>query len=178
MCTAFEALLNIGPKGDSAKQVAIAMVDLFRNQAPTAADELASKQPDAERPEVLTQLETWRVGFARARSCDRIRSALGARRKPHLFQGSRWKSGGACQSRNLAEFSSVEQRKEECRDVCGQSTTRIFRDIRHGCGCPGRIPMQRVISVALCATVNYPRSCNVQSFSPSESGVVMVALPT
>src|ERR1019366_260386 len=59
MCTAFEALLNIGPKGDSAKQVASAMVDLFRNQAPTAADELTPKPPDAERPEVLTQLAKW-----------------------------------------------------------------------------------------------------------------------
>jgi len=59
MCTAFEALLNISRKGDSAKQVASAMVSLFRNQEPCAADKLALKPPDPERPEVLTQLAKW-----------------------------------------------------------------------------------------------------------------------
>ena len=59
LCTSFEALLNINRKGDSAKQVAIALVNLFRNQAPTAADAFLSKEPDPERPEVLTQLEKW-----------------------------------------------------------------------------------------------------------------------
>jgi hypothetical protein len=59
ICTAFEALLNVREKGDSAVQVAMAMVSLFADQAPTAADDLASKSPDPERPEVLEQLRKW-----------------------------------------------------------------------------------------------------------------------
>lgn len=59
LCTAFEALLNIGNRGDSAAQVSSALESLFREQAPTAADELAARDPDPERPEVLGQLRSW-----------------------------------------------------------------------------------------------------------------------
>jgi hypothetical protein len=59
ICTAFEALLNIEKKGDSAQQVADALVELFRDQAPTAADDLASKLPDPEHADVLAQLVEW-----------------------------------------------------------------------------------------------------------------------
>ena len=45
--------------------------------------------------------------------------------------------------------SSVEQRKEECRDVHGVIVDGFVQDIRDGCGCSGRILMHRVISVAI-----------------------------
>lgn len=59
VCTAFEALLSVNDKGDSARQVAAAITKLFCDQAPTAADDLASKAPDPERVEVLEQLAAW-----------------------------------------------------------------------------------------------------------------------
>lgn len=59
ICTAFEALLNINKKGDSARQVADALVQLFRDQSATVADDLASKPPEPERADVQAQLVKW-----------------------------------------------------------------------------------------------------------------------
>jgi Apea-like HEPN len=59
ICTAFEALLDVKDKGDSANQVSAALTELFRNQAPTTVDDLVGKSPDPELPEVLDQLAKW-----------------------------------------------------------------------------------------------------------------------
>jgi Apea-like HEPN len=59
MCTAFEALLNISQKGDSADQVARALLDLFRAQAPSTLDNLAGIPPGDEKSEVLNELWQW-----------------------------------------------------------------------------------------------------------------------
>ncbi len=59
ICTAFEALLDVKDKGDSASQVSGALSDLFRSQAPTAVDDLIGKSPDPELQEVLGRLVKW-----------------------------------------------------------------------------------------------------------------------
>jgi len=59
LCTGFEALLDISQKGDSADQVARALLNLFRDQAPNTVDNLAGVSPGDERPEVLNGLWQW-----------------------------------------------------------------------------------------------------------------------
>jgi Apea-like HEPN len=59
LCTAFEALLDISQKGDSADQVARALLDLFRDQAPSTVDSIAGVSQGDERPEVLNELWQW-----------------------------------------------------------------------------------------------------------------------
>jgi len=59
ICTAFEALLDVKDKGDSADQVSAALTDLFRTQAATTIDDIVGRPPDPEVPEVLEQLVKW-----------------------------------------------------------------------------------------------------------------------
>src|SRR6185437_5616005 len=59
LCTALESLLNISQKGDSADQVSRALLNLFRDQASSATDELTGTPPEDEKPEVLDELRQW-----------------------------------------------------------------------------------------------------------------------
>ena len=59
LCTAFEALLNINDKGDSAAQVARSLLNLFRDQAPSDVESAAGLPVSEERQEVLDELWQW-----------------------------------------------------------------------------------------------------------------------
>lgn len=59
ICTAFEALLDVSKKGDSAKQVSDRLQLLFSNQAASPVEKAVPKKPTNERKEVLLQLSAW-----------------------------------------------------------------------------------------------------------------------
>jgi len=59
ICTALEALLNIERKGYSSEQVSEKLKSVFKSQAASAEDELSSRSPAPERPEVLERLGQW-----------------------------------------------------------------------------------------------------------------------
>jgi hypothetical protein len=59
VCTAFEALLTIKRKGYSSEQVFEKLKSVFESQAASAEDELSSRSPAPERPEVLERLGQW-----------------------------------------------------------------------------------------------------------------------
>jgi len=59
ICTAFEALLDVDRKGDSAKQVSDRLQNLFSIQAPSRIEKAISRKPKKERQEVLERLDEW-----------------------------------------------------------------------------------------------------------------------
>jgi hypothetical protein len=59
MCSAFEAILNIKRKGDSANQVSERMRTLFRRLARSRVKKALSKRSGRERTEVLDRLGAW-----------------------------------------------------------------------------------------------------------------------
>jgi hypothetical protein len=59
LCSAFEAILDISKKGDSARQVAVSLNRLFRPLSPSAVESAISKKPASERVAVLKNLDEW-----------------------------------------------------------------------------------------------------------------------
>jgi hypothetical protein len=59
MCTAFEALLEIGKRGDSDGQVSKGLTRLFRVTAPDRVGAPSGASPPEEEPETLEQLRKW-----------------------------------------------------------------------------------------------------------------------
>lgn len=59
ICTAFEALLDIKNRGDSAKQVADKLEELFQDLALSSKDEVLGNKHPEEEPEVLIRLREW-----------------------------------------------------------------------------------------------------------------------
>jgi hypothetical protein len=59
LCSAFEAILDISKKGDSARQVAVSLQKLFRPLSPSAVESAISKKPANEGAAVLKKLDEW-----------------------------------------------------------------------------------------------------------------------
>jgi hypothetical protein len=59
ICSAFEAILDITEKGDSARQVSERLKKLFRPLAPSPIQAALSKRATPERAEVLDRLSQW-----------------------------------------------------------------------------------------------------------------------
>jgi hypothetical protein len=59
ICTAFEALLDVNKKGDSAKQVSVRLQSLFLAKAPSRIEKAISRRPKKERQAVLKRLDEW-----------------------------------------------------------------------------------------------------------------------
>ena len=68
MCTAFEALLDVWKRGDSARQVADGLSELFRKLMPSAADEFCGRAHAQEDSDVLCQLRQWVAAFYMVRN--------------------------------------------------------------------------------------------------------------
>ena len=59
ICSAFEAILNVTKKGDSAHQVATRAKKLFRTLSPSRVERALEKRGKRERPVVLERLGEW-----------------------------------------------------------------------------------------------------------------------
>ncbi len=59
LCSAFEAILNISEKGDSARQVAVSLHKLFLPLSPSAVESAIFKKAATERVDVLKKLDEW-----------------------------------------------------------------------------------------------------------------------
>jgi hypothetical protein len=59
ICSAFEAILDISKKGDSARQVSERAQKLFRALAPSRIEKSLSNRPRRERAAVLQKLDEW-----------------------------------------------------------------------------------------------------------------------
>jgi hypothetical protein len=68
ICTAFEALLDVNKKGDSAKQVSDRLQKLFSAQDATPVEKAISRKPKKERQEVLERLDAWAKALYQVRN--------------------------------------------------------------------------------------------------------------
>lgn len=68
MCTAFEALLDVRKKGDSAKQVSDGLTAVFTPLAPNAVDKLEGRSSSSEAADVLDQLKQWVLALYEVRN--------------------------------------------------------------------------------------------------------------
>jgi hypothetical protein len=59
ICSAFEALLEVKKKGDSAKQVSDRLQKVFSKQTPSRTEKVVSRKNKRERQDVIKRLDEW-----------------------------------------------------------------------------------------------------------------------